>query len=240
MKIRKQNAAIILLCAIAACQCLLSQNQAGEGEQSFSSRITALKSSLAANQEKLRNYQWTQSTQVSIKGEVRKEQEAQCRYGPDGKVQKTPIGLPPAPQTPPGGLKGRIIQKKVAEMKDYTERLKSLLGHYAPPDPQLIQAAKQAGNSNLNVSAGQATLTVRDYYKTGDSVSFVFDTVARQLRGYNVQTYLDDPKKDIVTLSNQFARLPDGTNYLAHTAMKAEEKQILITVTNSGYAPVNP
>lgn len=240
MKILNSNAAIVLLGTMASCLCLPSQNQGGVGGQGFSARIAALKSSLAANREKLKNYQWTQSTQVSIKGEIRKEQEAQCRYGPDGKVQKTPIGSPPAPKTPPGGLKGRIVQKKMAEMKDYTERLKSLLSHYAPLDPQLIQAAKQAGNSNLNVAAGQATLTVRDYYKTGDSVSFVFDAAAGQLRSYDVQTYLDDPKKDIVTLSNQFAQLPDGTNYLAQTVMKAEEKQIQITMTNSGYAPLNP
>jgi hypothetical protein len=39
-------------------------------------------------------------------------------------------------------------------------------------------------------------------------------------------TYPDDPKKDIVTLTNGFAALPDGTSYLQQTALDAKSKQI--------------
>jgi hypothetical protein len=58
------------------------------------------------------------------------------------------------------------------------------------------------------------------------------------LQSYNVNTYLDDPKKDIVTLTNQFAALPDGTNYLQQTVLDAKGKQIQIVTKNSGYSLV--
>ncbi|HEX7159089.1 MAG TPA: hypothetical protein VF214_08755 [Edaphobacter sp.] len=122
-------------------------------------------------------------------------------------------------------------------MKDYMDRLKSLITHYAPPDPQKLQAAKQAGQADLRTSGGQATITVHSYYKHGDQVAFSFDTAANKVASYDVNTYLDDPKKDVVTLTNQFASLPDGTNYLQQTVLKAQEKQIQITTTNSGYSP---
>jgi hypothetical protein len=177
-------------------------------------------------------------TEVSIKGKTRKDEQSQCRYGADGKIQKSPIGPPMAePKQTPSGLKGRIIEKKAGEMKDYMDRLKNLISHYAPPDPQRIQAAKQAGQANVDVSAGLATLTLHNYYKQGDQVAFSLDT-AKKLRSYDVNTYLDDPKKDVVTLTNQFASLPDGTNYLQQTVLKAQEKQIEITTTNSGCSPV--
>jgi hypothetical protein len=99
----------------------------------------------------------------------------------DGQIQKTPVGPPTEqPKQTPGGLKGRIVEKKAAEMKDYMDRLKGLISHYAPPDPQKIRTAKEAGRVNSAVSGGAATITVHDYYKTGDQVAFGFDPAAKK------------------------------------------------------------
>lgn len=136
---------IAILIGVIASQCLWGQAPADANKQAVQQQVGQLRESLAANQAKLKTYQWTQTTDVSIKGKTRKDEQAQCRYGADGKVQKTPIGPPPAePKPTPGGLKGKIIEKKVGEMKDYMDRLKSLISHYAPPDPQNVQAARQA------------------------------------------------------------------------------------------------
>jgi hypothetical protein len=111
-----------------------------------------------------------------------------------------------------------------------------LIGHYAPPDAQKIQEAKEGGRVKSEVAGGVATITVQDYYKAGDQVAFGFNVAAKKLASYNVNTYLDDPKKDVVTLTNQFASLPDGTNYLQQTVLKTQEKEIQITTINSGYS----
>jgi hypothetical protein len=187
---------------------------------------------------KLAKYQWVQSTEVRIKGEVKKEQQQMCRIGPDGKVEKTPIGPPPAePNIPTSGLKGKIAGKKVGEMKDYMDRLKSLISHYAPPDPQLIRTAAQNGTPEMNVAGGLATITLSNYYKSGDKISFAFDAAQKKLQSYDVNTYLDDPK-DVVILKNQFSSLPDGTNYLQQSFLSAQAKQITMTITNGNHTPV--
>ena len=54
-------------------------------------KVAALKQALAANQAALKPYTWTESTEISLKGEVKKRQQKLCRYGPDGKVQKTAL-----------------------------------------------------------------------------------------------------------------------------------------------------
>jgi hypothetical protein len=213
-----------------------AQDQPAAGKQALQQRVAELKQSLAANQAKLKKYQWLQTTTVSVKGEEKKEQHAQCRYGADGKVQKTPVGPTQEPKELPGGLRGKIAKKKVAEIKDYMQRLQSLIGHYAPPNPQRIQYALQANNAKVEATSGTATLTLTNYYKQGDKVSFIFDTAAKKLTNYNVDTYLDDPKKDIVTLANNFASLPDGTNYLSETVLDAQGKDIEIKTTNSGHS----
>jgi hypothetical protein len=208
------------------------------GNASTQQHLTELKQAMAANREKLMKYQWVQSTEVSVKGKVRKDQQMQCRIGPDGKVVKTPLDTS-APQETPGGLRGKIVAKKKEEMQDYVDRLKELMSHYAPPDPEMIKMAKEAGNASLNASGGIVTLSFANYYKPGDNISFGFNRAARKLVSYDVNTYLDDPKSDIVTMTNRFSSLPDGTNYLQQTVLDSKSKQIQITTTNSDHTPIS-
>lgn len=67
---------------------LWSQEQAGAGKQALQQRMAELKQSIAANQAKLRTYQWVETTEVSLKGETKKREQKQCFYGPDGQVKK--------------------------------------------------------------------------------------------------------------------------------------------------------
>jgi hypothetical protein len=215
--------------------------QQAAGNASAQQHLTELKQAMAANRGKLMKYQWVQSTEVSVKGKVRKDQQMECRYGADGKVVKTPIGVDASGQMQeaPRGIRGRIVAKKKEEMQDESEQLKALISNYAPPDPEMIKMTKQAGNASLNAAGGIVTLSFANYYKPGDKISFGFDRAAKKLVSYDVNTYLDDPKNDIVTMTNRFASLPDGTNYLRQTVLNAKSKQIQITTTNSNYAPLS-
>lgn len=125
--------------------------QAGGGNAEIKQKVAALKQSAAANQQKLHKYQWTEIQQVTLKGETKPQQEFMCQYGPDGKVQKYPMG---EQQQPSGGkFKQKMIAKKKAEMADYMGDVKSLLALYVPPNPQKIQAAAQAGNVSIGKDA---------------------------------------------------------------------------------------
>ncbi|HEY2039294.1 MAG TPA: hypothetical protein VGG95_06490 [Edaphobacter sp.] len=215
------------------------------GKAGMAGRVTELKESIAANRARLAKYQWTETTTVFFKGQVRKTETSLCHYGPDGKVVKTPTG----PQQPPeqqqqrqrgGRFKARIVEKKVDEMKDYGERLKALIGEYVPPNRDKIQDAFQAGNVSIAPSSALTSMTINYYYKTGDKMIFSFDPATKKIRQLNVDSYLDDPKTDIVTLAVNFASLPDGTNYAANTDLKAESKQIEIKTANSNYQKITP
>src|SRR4051812_30463016 len=82
-------------------------------------RVAALKESLAKNQAALKQYSWVETTVISLKGEVKKQQQKQCFYGADGKVQKTPIGeqQPKAQEPSGGGRRGGRLKEKVVEKK---------------------------------------------------------------------------------------------------------------------------
>jgi hypothetical protein len=197
-------------------------------------KVAALKQAMAQNQQSLRQYTWTETTNTIFKGETKSTKVSQCQYGPDGKVQKTSLGgTPPAEKK--RGLKGRVIEKKTGEMKEYMERVASLVQRYVPPESSQMQESFQSGKAALEpVGGGVVTLVFRDYAKAGDTVSLTFDTAAKKIRGYDVKTFLDAPE-DVVTLKVVFDDLPDGTNHVAQSVLDATAKQIQIRNTNSGY-----
>ncbi len=222
---------IYVLAAVAA-----FPQDAGNAKAALAQRIGELKQSIAQNQARLRQYAWTETTELSLKGDEKKRSQADCRYGPDGKVQKTPIGGPapaaPAPAKKARGLKGRIVAKKIDEMKDYMDRVGSLIRRYVPPDPQDLQAAFQAGKASVRPGAGE--LAFSDYAKPGDRVTLLLDPATKKLRSFSVATYLDDPN-DKVSLIAAFSSLPDGTNFLETTLLNATAKAIEVKMTNSDY-----
>jgi len=222
---------------VAAAVPATTQTDQGSGGQ-LKEEVAAIKQSVTENQEKLHQYRWTETTQLTLKGDAKPPRQSVCQYAPDGTVQKTPIGAPSPP--PSGGrMKQRIIERKKEEMQDYMGQVKKLLAKYTPPDPQKIEQAFKAGNAsvNPNPSAQKVALLFKNYAETGDQMTLSFDTATKKLSGLNVNTYLDDPK-DVVTLSVKMANLPDGTNYVQQTVLDATAKRLQVTTTNSNYQKI--
>lgn len=216
-------------------------------KQLLQQRIGQIKESMAQNQAALRQYAWVETTDISLKGEVKKHEQKNCVYGPDGKVQKTPVAQASEPQQEQKGrrgrrkgrLKGKIVEKKVAELKDYAERFGALIKRYAPPDPEKMKAAFENGTASVERTSGgdEVSLVFRDYVQSGDQVSLTFNTAEKKLHSYDVKTYLDGPK-DVVTLSVLFKSLPAGTNYLSETVLESAGKQLRIKMVNSGHKTI--
>ena len=196
-------------------------------------KLAAAKQAAAENKQRLLQYQWTETTQLTLKGDQKPPTQNSCRYGPDGQVQKTPIG--PPPEQPHGGrMKEKIIEKKKEEMKDYMQDVKSVLAMYVPPDPQRMQQAYQAGNMALNPAPGAVNLVFTNYAQPGDKMTLTFDTAAKKITALSVDTYMGEAK-DKVDLQVHMGSLPDGTNYAQQTVLNASAKQITVTTTNSDY-----
>lgn len=241
--VRSESLALALMTLLAAASGVAQQDAADAKQE----KVAAVKQSLAQNQAALKTYSWTETTQISLKGEVKKQEQKQCQYGADGKVQKTPApGAAPAsePQQQASGGRGRrgglvkkeIVEKKVGEMKDYMQQVAELVHEYVPPDPQKIQAAQAAGNVAINPGGqGLVTVNIKNYLKDGDSLALGFDSAAKKIRTYDVSSYLKSPKDDPVKLAVNFASLSDGTNYAQQSVLDAPGKKIQVKVTNSDY-----
>ena len=217
--------------------------------QAPAERAAAIKEALAKNAAALRQYSWVETTTISLKGEVKKQEQKQCYYGADGKVQKTPVpgaaarqgrGAAGGGKRGGGAVKGAIVENKVEDMKEYMEKAAALVGEYVPPDPQKIQAAQSAGTLKVEPAGGVTTLSITSYFKPNDSLAIGFDPAAMAMKSYNVKSYVEKPKDDDVTLAVTFAALTDGTSYPPQIVLDVAAKKIQVKITNSGYKKTAP
>jgi hypothetical protein len=232
--------------AVAILAALPVARAGAQGPPTPDQMVATLKQNLAESQKRLRQYEWVETTAISLKGEEKSRKQQRVYYGADGKLVKTPLGEAPAKATQGGGgggrrggrLKEKIIENKKDDMKEYMEKAAALIHQYVPPDPAQVQKAKDAGNMLVRPPAdGKLRVEFRDYVQPSDQMMIDIDAKAALLSALSVATYLEK-KEDTVTLTVRFATLPDGTSYNAQTTLEAKAKNIRVVVENAGHRPL--
>jgi len=196
-------------------------------------RVAALKANLATSQTLLRQYEWIEVTILSLKGEEKSRTEYRCYWGADGKVQKVPVGATPSTDKK-RGLRGKIAKKKQAEITEYLENAVELVKSYVPPDPERIEAVKNAGKISFTPAGARIRIDFRDYQKPGDTLGVDLDMAKNTLLGLTVATWLKDAK-DTITLTANFGSLVDGATYPAEVVLSAPSQNLEVKITKSGY-----
>ena len=201
--------------------------------------VAAIKDSLQKSGAALRQYQWIETTAVSLKGEEKSRTQVSCAYLPDGKVAKTPLAAPPQDAgKQPKGAKGKIVENKKEEISDATKEAIALVKQYVPPDPARIQAAKAAGKVAVSPPdpGGQVQMVIKDYLKPGDSLTINLNAATDRMAGMTVATFTD--KKDPVGLKVSWGALPEGWVYPAKIQLDVPSQKLGIAVENSSYKKI--
>jgi len=225
-------AGVALAASLAAFQAPAQQPAAPAGGTDHGALI---KQSLEKSAVTLRQYQWVETTVISMKGEEKSRKQENCYYGADGKLQKTLIGAPPE-EKKKGGLRGKAIENKKEEVGDAAKEAVGLVKQYVPPDPARIAAAKQAGRLSVTPpnAQGQVVVVIKDYLKPGDSLMLTLNAATNVLTGIKVATFTDSAK-DAVDLNVTMAAFPDGTVYTSATQLDVKSQNLGVAITNSGY-----
>jgi hypothetical protein len=206
--------------------------------QQIRERIAELKQSMAQNKQALAQYTWQEQQTIMVKGEVKKQTAYLVRIGPDGKQQKTEIGVPDqsSDEGRRHGLKHRIVEKKKTEFEDYAKQIAALAHSYLQQEPGRVQQLYQQGNVMLG-SAGaldDVRIVIQNYVKQGDSVTITFSKPQQAIRSIQIASYLSDPT-DAVKISAQFAQLPNGPNHASDVNVNGVSKQLTVEIQNSNY-----
>jgi hypothetical protein len=207
---------------------------AGQNQQ-MEEKLMAIKNAQATNKQKLAQYTWTETEAISVKGEVKDTKTYQVRMV-NGQQQKTLVNDQKASSG--GGREGRVkehvVDKKKAEYQEYGQSIGALAKQYTTPNPEALMQAKQAGNISLQPGAGTVSLVIKNYVKQGDSMTMTISEQTHSPVSVQINTYLNDPS-DAVTISAQYAQLPDGTNHVATATINGVSKELTINEQNSNY-----
>ena len=209
--------------------------------------VAALKQSIGEGTKKLAQYEWIETTSISLKGEEKSRKVNRCYYGADGKVLKVSLDQPAAKPEEKGGrpgkrgggkIKEQIVENKKDDITEYMQRAAALIHSYVPPSAARIQAVKDGGRLAANPQAGgKVRLELKQYLQAGDLLTIDLDPATNRLLGVGVNSYLDKPE-DVVTLAVQMNTLADGAFYAAQTTLDAKAKNITVVITNSGHKPM--
>jgi len=223
-----------VLAAIALAAIALAAVGGPAAAQDLPQRLAAVKQSVAANQQALRSYTWLEKTELILKGEVKATKVDSCRYGPDGKIQKTPVVQPPPPEKK-RGLRGKIIANKTEEMKDELQATVALIQQYVPPDSGQIQVVMNAGTASVS-QAGPDLLAFNfpGYAKRGDALTVTFDKAITSLRQIDVRTWLEKPEEP-ATLKVLMQSMPNGISFPGSIVLSIPASKIEVRITKSNY-----
>ena len=72
----------------------VSFGSSAAAQPALQERVTAIKQSLEDSKVALRQYEWVETTIISVKGEEKSPTQQRCYYGADGKIQKIALAQP--------------------------------------------------------------------------------------------------------------------------------------------------
>ena len=214
---------LILAVALSCCSAAgLAQTEATEGN-SVAEGVAVLKQLLQESRDRLRAYEWTETTVVHLKGKEKARRLSRCHYRVDGKIEREVASM----VTP---------QKKNEDMADYIERAITLVRYYVPPDLAEIQRIQNLGRASIHTIEPGKRMSVEfhDYRFQGDKLNVEVDLGNNRLAGLHVSSFLGETR-DPVSLEVRFGVLSDGSSYPAEALLEAGAKKLNVGVTNSGH-----
>jgi hypothetical protein len=200
---------------------------------------TLVRAEIASSAEGLRQYTWTEKTQVLVGGSIKSMRAFNCHYDASGQLVKTPLDTDKERDKPAATSKRPLVRRK-ADMQDYIERAVSRIHNYVPPEPKQIDYLLQNGQASLGQSANaNSEIRLTHYFEERDSFVFTYDSVSKVLRRATIASTLGSPK-DPVTLEAVFETLPDGVNHLSSAVLNAKKKNVVVKTSNLDYRKTAP
>ena len=211
-------------------------------------QIQQMQEANAKNEQQLHEYQWIETTTLTLHDEPRPPKRSICKYGPDGKVQKTPLGQQEASTGRQGGgfpgrgglVRGLVVKHKKEEAQKELAQVRAVTEMYFPVDRAKLKQALQSGQVHfVTGDSDEETIVIDNYAKKGDEVKLTLNHSTMQMERVSIKSYLDKPK-DALTAEVQFSALPDGTRYRSSTTVNAPSKKLSVETLNSDYSiPAN-
>jgi hypothetical protein len=185
----------------------------------------------AANRAQLASYVWTRTVQVFVSGELKVTNVSSLSVGPDGKVVSTAVSSTPAKPLP-GGIRGDIARKKIAEMKTYVDDAITVsTGYIYMSKGKMVDFFDNGG---ISQSGNTITVTGTGVNKPSDQLTMV---IAKGTLAYVSQSFKSTVTNgDAIAGSCHYKTFNNGLTAFSSGELDLPAKAMKLMISNSGYA----
>jgi hypothetical protein len=191
---------------------------------------------LEQNQQRLRRYTWTATTEFVLDGQPQWTERHEVRYDAEGGRHSRLISSEAAPDAEGDRPRGRAAKKRYAQQKKLLTELTELMRAYVQPDAATTQQifADASVWQGEGRTAGITRVQARNVLRQGDQVSLwlsSLDAVPQKLE------ILTSSEGEPVRVKTEFAVLEQGPFYPAKMVIETElkEKKLVMTTETSDY-----
>ncbi len=204
-----------------------AQTPGAENLQAVAEKIIQGRS---ANQQALKAYSWNQRTEVVKDGEVVSTKLELVRYDSNGYEQRSILSQKQPKQKK--RVAGRVQKKKMGEMNEWGENVKSLLMKYSLPDLASLNGFLGKASINPAEEPGQTVLTSNNVIQSGDRMTMYINSKDKKILKTQVFTSYET---DSVYVEITHGQLPEGINYIKEMKLDISTKEIQLKVENFNY-----
>ena len=218
--------ACLLGCLIAPASSR-AQAPGPENLQAISEKILQGRKS---NMLSLRAYSWNQRTETVKDGEVMSTKLELVRYDASGSEQRSILTEKKPEQKK--RIAGRIQKKKMGEMKEWGENVKSLLMKYSLPNVASLTDFLSKARISSTDEPGQIVLNANNVVQTGDRMTMYINKMDHEIQKTKIFTNYE---ADSAHLEITHGQLPEGINYIKEMNLNINTKGIQLKVENFNY-----
>ena len=201
------------------------------GDPTLAELVDAFKTNMAESQTVLRQYEWTETTVVTLDGNEVSRKRHGCYYDANGNFLREPL-------SPQGKRfeRGMLPPDEKEQLTDYMQAAVKLLRQYIPLNPSGIQAARLTGGLVFKVTepGRRGLLTISNFLLAGDRMVLDLDLATNRPLSVNIDSYLDN-QNEPVSLAVSFGSLYGTASFARETVLEAKGKKLRIAIQTSDY-----
>jgi hypothetical protein len=185
----------------------------------------------AANRAQLAHYVWSRTVQVFVDGELKNTIVASLAIGADGKIVTTAVTSTPSSKLP-GGIRGDIAKKKIAELKGYVDdAIQVCMGYLYLNKGQMVNFFDAAG---ISQSGKVITVAGTNVLKPSDQLTMNLTTGTLAYVSQSFKSTVTNG--DAVSGNINYKTFSNGLTAINDGELDLPAKNMKLMVTNSNYA----
>ena len=183
------------------------------------------------NRAQLASYVWNRTVQVFDGGVLKLTSVSSLAVGSDGKIVTTAVSSTPAEKLP-GGIRGDIAKKKIAEMKAYVDdAIKVSVGYLYLSKGKMVDFFDAA---SISQSGNTITVNGSNVNKPGDqlTLNFTSGTYAYISQSFKSTT----TSGDALSGSINYQTFSNGLTAINNGELDLPAKNMKLMISNTNYA----